>query len=653
MNGAVLVATGALATPPDAVTDLAMVGVNSSEVDLVWSAATGADSYDVYRSLVSGGGYEFVADTSGTTFTDSGLATAMAYYYIVVSRDDLTLLDGGQSNEVEAVPAYDLSSAWFNLQWPPSIVHTISTSTRTENIYGQIWIDGVTSAPGPTEGLMAQVGYGPDGATPDDSWNWEVMAFNADAGNNDEFVGSFLPDMLGTYDYVTRYSSDGARTWYYADLNGPGINGNPGDLEVVLSADTTPPEAPTNLMVTGTSSSSISMSWDASSEADLAGYEIYREDTAAPGYSRIASVGAGTTSFDDQTVTTGNTYNYYVLAFDTSFNRSDPSNVIEATAEPRYVSVTFTVGVPDYTPGTVYIVGDIPEFGPWNPGLVAMTQVDDSTWTHTLDILDGTQMQYKYTRGNWDTVESWGSIIVFNNRSLTIEFGSDGTQLVDNTATDWGTGPDDEKAVQYWRDPLVVDHTPADGATRVPLETTIDVVWSIPMEAGTTFDVEGAHGAVPGSFAYDGGTQTVTFTPDKPLVLGETYTVTVAGAVSVGVDGGDSGTQQVPVIFSFTTISIQDQIEDLMDEVDQLVEDGVLSPGNGRSLNAKLAAAIESLDRGDTRPAIRQLNAFINQVNALIQAGKLPPSDGHHLILEARAILAQLGQPGSSRTVRK
>jgi hypothetical protein len=66
------------------------------------------------------------------------------------------------------------------------MVHTISALNTTENIYGQVWIDGHTPSPGPTDGLWAQIGYGPE-EKPD--WIWMDAGFNVDAGNNDEFVG--------------------------------------------------------------------------------------------------------------------------------------------------------------------------------------------------------------------------------------------------------------------------------------------------------------------------------------------------------------------------------------------------------------------------------------------------------------------------------
>lgn len=561
-SGVLLVLNNALSAPPAAVADLAVTGESNQTVDLTWSPAAGATRYDLYRSLVSGGGYEFVGSTANTTYSDTGLQNAIAYYYVLVSVDEVSGLASGWSNEAIGIPHHDLSTAWYNLQWPPQITHTISALTPTENIYGQLWIDGFTGGSGPASGIWAEVGYGPQGSSATDpTWTWSSMSYNTAVGNNDEYLGNLLPEWLGEYDYVTRWSSDGGRTWYYSDLSGPGDNDNPGQLFVIPSDDVTPPAAPLNLTVDGTTASSILLSWDANSESDLVGYELYRRLAGEVDYVRLAVLDASAVSYTDDNVITGSTYQYYLLAYDTSFNRSDPSNVVEATAETLYVSVTFRVGVPAYTPGVVYIAGDIPEFGPWNPGLVAMTETAPNVWEYTLDILDGTQLQYKFTRGSWETVESWGSIVALANRSATIEYGADGVQLIDNTATDWGNGSDSDKAVQYWRDPLVVSHYPEAGAVNVPVDTEISVTWSLSMTADTDFEVVGPEGVVSGAFVYDPDAWTVTFTPDAPLTQAEVYTVTVAGQTSPGVPGAESGAQQVPVQWSFTTTEAPTSVE--------------------------------------------------------------------------------------------
>jgi hypothetical protein len=121
----------------------------------------------------------------------------------------------------------------------------------------------------------------------------------------------------------------------------------------------------------------------------------------------------------------------------------------------KMVSVTFKVRVPSNTPAgdTVFIPGDVDQLGPWDPAKQPMQNAGSDVWTVTLQIPDGTHLQYKYTRGSWATVESWGSIIGTVNRHVMISYGTDGTQLVDDTATDWGKpGPDDHRGVQKWVD---------------------------------------------------------------------------------------------------------------------------------------------------------------------------------------------------------
>ena len=613
MSGAVLVLNGVMATPPADITDLTATAAGPTQIDLSWSPSADADEYAVYRSLLSGGGYEQIGTTAGTSYSDTAVQTATEYFYVVVGQNSTSLLASGNSNEASATPSYTID--WAGLQWPPSIDHTISTANATGDIYGQLYINGVTSAPGATPGILAEVGYGDSNDVNDGSWAWTAMSFNVDVGNNDEFVGNLLPDELGTYCYTTRYSGDGGATWFYA-LNGPDefnstCPGPFGVLNVLPSADTTAPAAPTNLAVASTSTSSVSLSWDPhpNVDGDLVGFEVYRQAAGETSFTRVARLANATaTSFVDNNVTTGVAYSYYVVAYDTSFNRSGASNTVTAVAEPRLVSVTFTVGVPAYTPGTVFIVGDIAAFGPWNPGLVPMTQVNSTTWTHTVDILDGTVVQYKFTRGSWDTVEAWGEIVGLANRQVTIEYGTTGTQTIDLTATDWGNGPDDTKAVQLWRDPLVTAVSPADGATDVPVTTDVVLSWSLPMDNPTTFSVTGPGGAVAGTFAVNG--TEVTFTPDAPLAEGTTYDVEAAEATA----NGES--QQVIFQSSFTTVGgdpVEDPatlIEAMIAQVDELGELGALRPWEVRSLNHQLEKALDDLDANKIDQVVKRLDRF-------------------------------------------
>jgi hypothetical protein len=108
------------------------------------------------------------------------------------------------------------------------------------------------------------------------------------------------------------------------------------------------------------------------------------------------------------------------------------------------VSVTFNVTVPPTTDGTgrsVYIAGSLnrldgglPE---WNPGGVVLTRVDATHWTITLTGKETTQLEYKYALGSWDYVEKDAGCGEISNRMLTLSYGVDGTQNVNDTVLNW------------------------------------------------------------------------------------------------------------------------------------------------------------------------------------------------------------------------
>ncbi|MGC9357921.1 MAG: alpha-amylase family glycosyl hydrolase, partial [Anaerolineae bacterium] len=217
MSGAVLVLSSTT-PPPAAVDDLQVIDEADGEVTLGWSAAIDADSYNIYRSLLSGGGYIFLGNTTVLSYTDSGLENATRYYYVVESKDDTTLLVSDYSNEVMGMPHYNIG--WANLSGPEEITHTVGISP-TEIITGQVWIGGATAAAGATESLMAQLGFGPTTQAPADWTNWVEANFSHDLGNNDVFSATLIPEETGEYHYLYRYSTTSGRDWFYADLSGP------------------------------------------------------------------------------------------------------------------------------------------------------------------------------------------------------------------------------------------------------------------------------------------------------------------------------------------------------------------------------------------------------------------------------------------------
>jgi alpha-glucosidase len=387
--------------------------------------------------------------------------------------------------------------------------------------------------------------------------------------NNYEYQGQVRANAPGSYIYLVRFSDDGGRTWVYGDQDGffPGEPGDdmPGTWQVVASTDTSAPSAPVASI--DFSSSSLTVKWSAVSAPDLAEYRVYR-GTSAGGESAtpIAIVSAGTLSYVDSTVGAGQTYYYTVKAYDTSLNGSPASNEVSHKVEAKLIQVTFRVRVPPFTPAgdTIYITGQSPAVSP-DPlcgycGGNAATAMHETApgshiWEITLGIPDGTQINYKYTRGTYDFVEEWEPIVGFTNRENSLvkpNSPTDLTQLFDDTSD--SNADDNHKAVQNWRDALVTSTTPVNGAT-VAASVAINVAfnWDVKPEGidfSSAISVSRGGTAVAGTITHDAATKSLTFTPSAALAAGS-YSVTVDHVVSLTVQN-DGVKIRTPYTFTFT-----------------------------------------------------------------------------------------------------
>jgi glycosidase len=445
LSGAILTTGTIDLAPPVAPSGLAG-DEGTGQVQLSWNSVAGAGGYHVYRSPVTGGGFVRITDTAlgAPGYTDTGLQNGRTYFYVVTALDTAGN-ESGWSNQIAAQP--HLSIGWANLQWPPTMSHTISTTDRTDEAYGQVWIDGATNQPGATPSLRAQLGFGPSGSAPEGNadWQWVEAVFNTDAGNNDEFKASLLPESTGTFSYLYRYSTTNGATWFYADLSGAftGTPPNPGVLTVNASADTTSPSVPTGLEVVGSSPAAISVDWDDNGgDASLYGYEVGRSSTSGGPYTVLALVSSS--EFTDGSVEEDATYFYAVRAVDTSFNRSSYSADVSASARARTVTLVLDVTVPastDATGSSVHIAGFLDRldggYPQWDPGATALARVDATHWTITFTGREGVQLEYKYTLGDWDHVEKDAACGEIGNRQLTLSFGATGTQTVNDTILNW------------------------------------------------------------------------------------------------------------------------------------------------------------------------------------------------------------------------
>ena len=101
VNSAEISATPEVA-PPAPPTNLAATPGNAL-VTLIWTASSGATSYDVKRATTNGGPYTQVGAPTAASYTDTSLTNGTAYYYVVSA-----LNAGGESAasaQVSATPA--------------------------------------------------------------------------------------------------------------------------------------------------------------------------------------------------------------------------------------------------------------------------------------------------------------------------------------------------------------------------------------------------------------------------------------------------------------------------------------------------------------------------------------------------------------------
>lgn len=146
-----------------------------------------------------------------------------------------------------------------------------------------------------------------------------------------------------------------------------------------------------------------------------------------------------------------------------------------------------------------------------------------------------------------------------------------------------------------------------------------------------------------GSFA-DPGTDTWTATVDygdgsgtQPLSLAGksfslSHTYTAPGSFTVTVTVSD-GIDVASASASVTVLTPSQAVQVIADQV-----------AGTNSLKSKLDAAINQLDRGNTTPALGQLNAFLNEADAMVKTGRMSQAMGDSLRAQVNRVIQDLTQ---------
>ncbi len=402
---------------------------------------------------------------------------------------------------------------------------------------------------------------------PSEAWVDDFVVISARVSNPGSLVGGQALALMADGEEVQSrlirvdggtLGESAALVEFEARFSTPGMTeviiGDAAPVQIAIASREGAPLSPSAVRITDVKATSISLEWDEVPNA--VGYQVFRREAhTIYGHTPHAEVdGTTTVLVDEDDIRLGATYSYMVRAVFAGDVVSPASNEVTETAEVPVVAVTFRVRVPDSTPpdDEIYMPGSIDQLGPWDPGLLRLSKVGEGLWEVTVDIAEGTSVQYKFTRASWERVEWWGPITGPNNRSLVVETGVD-SMLVEHVSTDWDNAeiPDHRKAVRFWRDPLVVQTSPSDGASgAAPSEIEIVFERDIRALSGgyadamrVTREGEEIAGAVTEDTA-----GTLVFRPDTALAAG-VYEVYVSEVESV-LD--ETAAMQAPYTFSFT-----------------------------------------------------------------------------------------------------
>jgi uncharacterized repeat protein (TIGR01451 family) len=127
-------------------------------------------------------------------------------------------------------------------------------------------------------------------------------------------------------------------------------------------------------------------------------------------------------------------------------------------------------------------------------------------------------------------------------------------------------------------------------------------------------------------------TRTIVVSAKVPAPLVNTACASAAEGVAI-VGRCDSWT---------TVVELPAQFSIMMLDLESLVERGQLRAGPGDALMATLRAATRQLERGHPGPAVRELTAFINHVEALQRNRQLDAESAAALVAQAEGAIAQI-----------
>jgi O-glycosyl hydrolase/fibronectin type 3 domain-containing protein len=341
----IMITSGTVAGPA-APTNLTATAGNA-QVALSWTASSGATTYNVGRSVTSGGPFATVGGTSSTSYTNTGLTNGMAYYFVVSAANasgtsgntaavGATPTNGTTSIDDSVVGSGQnrfnyVSSGWAHCTGCDALCYFGSNSwDATTNDYLTVAFTGTQIK---LYGVQ-DPGHGIGAVSIDGGGETNVDFYSATrAGNVLLWSSPVLASGSHTFKLRVTGSKNGASSNVYVA---------PDRVDVVSSGAASPPAPPTGLTATA-GNTQVALSWMASSGATS--YTVKRSTVNGSGYANVATPSA--TTYTNTGLTNGTTY-YFVVSATNSAGTSGNSNQASATPQtgvpPVPTGLTATTG---------------------------------------------------------------------------------------------------------------------------------------------------------------------------------------------------------------------------------------------------------------------------------------------------------------------
>jgi DNA/RNA endonuclease G (NUC1) len=294
---------------------------------------------------------------------------------------------------------------------------------------------------------------------------------------------------------------------------------------------------------------------------------------------------------------------------------------------------------------------------PWRMYETTVDEVEARTGYDLLDALPNTVERIVEANDRAPVAATDGPYVGIEGASVTLSAAGSTDPDGDALTYDWsfgdgatGTGATPSHVYAdngNYQVTVVVTDTYGAADTASTTVTVMNAAPTVAAFAGGSL-LQGEAYAAAGTFA-DPGADSWTATVDygdgtgaQPLALDGngfalSHTYRLAGTFTVTVrvtdDDGAEGVRTATVTVKSPSQASGDLAR---------VVDGMLDGGNANALNAKLRAATAALARGQDGAAVNQLGAFMNQVQALVQSGRLSAADGSVLTAAAQRIVTSI-----------